>query len=60
MFEGGFTGGPSPVTPSPRIDNYVIASNKYYDTIDISQYLKKGKNTIAQLMGLVKLLESKK
>ncbi|WP_016956463.1 alpha-L-rhamnosidase N-terminal domain-containing protein [Catenovulum agarivorans] len=49
VFEGGFTGGPSPVTPSPRIDNYVIASNKYYDTIDISRYLKKGNNTIAAL-----------
>ncbi|AWB65464.1 glycoside hydrolase [Saccharobesus litoralis] len=49
VFEGGFTGGPSPVRPSPRIDNYVIASNKYYDTIDISQYLKQGKNTIAAL-----------
>ena len=49
VFEGGFTGGPSPVKPAPRLDEYAIASNKYYDQIDISKYLKKGKNTIAAL-----------
>ncbi|WP_371193798.1 alpha-L-rhamnosidase N-terminal domain-containing protein [Glaciecola sp. SC05] len=49
VFEGGFTGGPSPVKASVRVDNYAIASNKYYDTVDIQKYLKKGKNTIAAL-----------
>nr|WP_268820167.1 alpha-L-rhamnosidase N-terminal domain-containing protein [Paraglaciecola sp. G1-23] len=49
VFEGSFTGGPSPVKPAPRIDNYAIASNKYFDQVDISKYLKKGKNTIAAL-----------
>lgn len=49
IFEGSYTGGPSPVKPSPRVDFYPIASNKYYDTVDISPYLKKGKNTIAAL-----------
>jgi hypothetical protein len=50
VFEGGNTGGPSPVVASPRIDNVPIASNKYYDEVDISQYLRKGKNTIAALV----------
>ncbi|WP_016954226.1 alpha-L-rhamnosidase N-terminal domain-containing protein, partial [Catenovulum agarivorans] len=49
VFEGSYTGGPSPVKPSPRVDFYPIASNKYYDQVDISKYLKKGKNTIAAL-----------
>lgn len=49
VFEGSYTGGPSPVKPSPRIDYFPIASNKYYDQIDIKPYLKKGKNTIAAL-----------
>lgn len=50
VFEGSYTGGPSPVVASPRIDNVPIASNKYYDQVDISQYLKKGQNTIAALV----------
>jgi hypothetical protein len=50
VFEGGFTGGPSPVKPSPRVDYFPIASNKYYDTVDISSYLKTGNNTIAALV----------
>ena len=49
VFEGSYTGGPTPVKPSPRVDNFPIASHKYYDEIDISRYLKKGKNTIAAL-----------
>ncbi|EWH10526.1 alpha-L-rhamnosidase Rha78D [Catenovulum agarivorans DS-2] len=49
VFEGSYTGGPSPVKPSPRVDFYPIASNKYYDQVDIGRYLKKGKNTIAAL-----------
>ena len=49
VFEGGYTGGPSPVKASPRIDGFPIASNKYYDTIDIQPYLRKGKNTTAVL-----------
>jgi len=49
VFEGSYTGGPSPVKPSPRTDNVPIASNKYYDTVDIQPFLKKGKNTIAVL-----------
>lgn len=49
IFEGSFTGGPSPVKPSPRVDHYPIASNKYYDEVDITKHLKKGKNTIAAL-----------
>lgn len=49
VFEGSYTGGPSPVKPSPRTDYVPIASNKYYDTVDIQKYLKKGKNTIAVL-----------
>ena len=49
VFEGSYTGGPSPVKPSPRVDNFPIASHKYYDEVDISPYLKKGKNTIAAL-----------
>ncbi len=49
VFEGGYTGGPSPVVASPRVDDFPIASNKYYDTVDIKKYLKKGKNTIAAL-----------
>lgn len=50
VFEGSFTGGPSPVKPSPRVDNFAIASNKYYDQVDIKKYLKKGSNTIAALV----------
>lgn len=49
VFEGSYTGGPMPVKPSPRVDNFPIASHKYYDEVDISPYLKKGKNTIAAL-----------
>ena len=49
VFEGSYTGGPSPVKPSPRVDSFPIASNKYYDQVDIKKYLKKGKNTIAAL-----------
>ncbi|MBR9908802.1 MAG: glycoside hydrolase [Gammaproteobacteria bacterium] len=49
VFEGSYTGGPSPVKASPRVDFYPIASNKYYDQVDISRYLKKGNNTIAAL-----------
>jgi len=49
VFEGSYTGGPSPVIASPRVDEFPIASNKYYDTVDITKYLKKGKNTIAAL-----------
>lgn len=49
VFEGGYTGGPSPVKASPRVDYFPIASNKYYDTVDIRPYLKRGKNTIAAL-----------
>lgn len=49
VFEGSYTGGPSPVKPSPRVDSFPIASNKYYDEVDISKYLKPGKNTIAAL-----------
>ncbi|RDV27373.1 glycoside hydrolase [Alteromonas aestuariivivens] len=49
VFEGSYTGGPSPVKPSPRVDFFSIASNKYYDQVDITPYLKKGKNTIAAL-----------
>lgn len=50
VFEGSYTGGPSPVKPAPRVDFFPIASNKYYDTVDISSYLKTGKNTIAALV----------
>lgn len=50
VFEGSYTGGPTPVKPSPRVDFYPIASNKYYDEVDIRKYLKKGKNTIAALV----------
>lgn len=49
VFEGSYTGGPSPVKSSPRVDDFAIASNKYYDTVDIKKYLKKGNNTIAAL-----------
>ena len=49
VFEGSYTGGPSPVKPAPRVDNFPIASHKYYDAIDISPYLKEGENTIAAL-----------
>jgi len=49
VFEGSYTGGPKPVKPSPRVDNFPIASHKYYDEVDITPYLKKGKNTIAAL-----------
>jgi len=49
VFEGSYTGGPTPVKPAPRVDYYPIASNKYYDEIDIGQYLKAGENTIAAL-----------
>ncbi|WAJ71697.1 alpha-L-rhamnosidase N-terminal domain-containing protein [Catenovulum adriaticum] len=49
VFEGSYTGGPSPVKASPRVDSFPIASNKYYDEVDISEYLKPGKNTIAAL-----------
>ncbi|MFA3792000.1 alpha-L-rhamnosidase N-terminal domain-containing protein [Aliiglaciecola sp. SL4] len=49
VFEGSYTGGPTPVKPSPRVDGFPIASNKYYDQIDIKKYLKSGKNTIAAL-----------
>ena len=49
VFEGGYTGGPSPVKSSPRVDYFPIASNKYYDTVDIRPYLRRGKNTIAAL-----------
>lgn len=49
VFEGSYTGGPSPVKPSPRVDNFPIASHRYYDEIDIASYLKKGRNTIAVL-----------
>ena len=49
VFEGSYTGGPNPVKPSPRVDNFPIASHKYYDEVDITPYLKKGKNTIAAL-----------
>lgn len=50
VFEGSFTGGPSPVKASPRVDYFPIASNKYYDEVDISDYLQEGKNTIAALV----------
>jgi len=50
VFEGSYTGGPSPVTPAPRTDFFPIASNKYYDQVDISQYLTEGTNTIAVLV----------
>jgi alpha-L-rhamnosidase len=50
VFEGSYTGGPSPVKPSPRVDFFPIASNKYYDTVDISSYLRPGKNTLAALV----------
>ncbi|VEM00347.1 alpha-L-rhamnosidase-like protein (plasmid) [Alteromonas sp. 76-1] len=50
VFEGSYTGGPSPVTPAPRTDFFPIASNKYYDKVDISQYLTEGTNTIAALV----------
>ncbi len=50
VFEGGYTGGPSPVKASARVDNYPVASNKYYDSVDIAPYLKKGENTIAALV----------
>lgn len=50
VFEGGYTGGPSPVKPSPRVDFFSIASNKYYDQVDISSYLREGDNTIAALV----------
>ncbi|WP_032096193.1 MULTISPECIES: alpha-L-rhamnosidase-related protein [unclassified Alteromonas] len=50
VFEGSYTGGPSPVTPAPRTDFFPIASNKYYDEVDISQYLTEGTNTIAALV----------
>lgn len=50
VFEGSYTGGPSPVKASPRVDEYSIASNKYYDTVDIKPYLKQGNNTIAALV----------
>ncbi len=49
VFEGSYTGGPTPVRPAPRVDYYPIASNKYYDEVDIRKYLKRGKNTIAAL-----------
>jgi hypothetical protein len=49
VFEGSYTGGPSPVKSAPRVDDFAIASNKYYDTVDIKKYLKKGNNTIAAL-----------
>ncbi|WP_211483567.1 alpha-L-rhamnosidase C-terminal domain-containing protein [Pontixanthobacter rizhaonensis] len=49
VFEGSYTGGPSPVKPAPRVDNFPIASHKYYDEIDIAPYLKEGENTIAVL-----------
>ena len=49
VFEGSYTGGPTPVKPSPRVDYYPIASNKYYDEVDIRKYLKAGKNTVAVL-----------
>lgn len=49
VFEGGYTGGPSPVKSSPRVDYFPIASNKYYDAVDIRPYLRRGKNTIAVL-----------
>ena len=49
VFEGGYTGGPSPVTPSPRVDGFPVASNKYYDAVDIQPFLRPGKNTIAAL-----------
>ncbi|MDO6719847.1 alpha-L-rhamnosidase N-terminal domain-containing protein [Psychrosphaera sp. 1_MG-2023] len=50
VFEGGYTGGPSPVVNSPRVDDFAIASNKYYDQVDIKPYLKQGSNTIAALV----------
>jgi hypothetical protein len=50
VFEGSYTGGPSPVKASPRVDEYSIASNKYYDTVDIKPFLKSGNNTIAALV----------
>ncbi|GEA12939.1 alpha-L-rhamnosidase N-terminal domain-containing protein [Alteromonas sp. KUL49] len=50
VFEGSYTGGPSPVKASPRVDFYAIASNKYYDTIDIGPFLKAGENTVSALV----------
>ncbi len=50
VFEGSYTGGPSPVVKGPRFDNVPVASNRYYDTVDISRYLKSGTNTIAALV----------
>lgn len=50
VFEGSYTGGPSPVKASPRVDNFPIASNKYYDSVDIAPFLKEGNNTIAALV----------
>ncbi|MDO6693290.1 alpha-L-rhamnosidase N-terminal domain-containing protein [Aliiglaciecola sp. 3_MG-2023] len=50
VFEGSYTGGPSPVKAGPRIDKIPVASNRYYDTVDISKYLKAGNNTIAALV----------
>ena len=50
VFEGSYTGGPSPVKASPRVDFFSIASNKYYDEVDISSYLREGENTIAALV----------
>ena len=50
VFEGSYTGGPSPVKAGPRFDNVPVATNRYYDTVDISNYLKKGENTIAALV----------
>ncbi|WP_420933468.1 hypothetical protein ACOJR9_13565 [Alteromonas sp. A081] len=52
VFEGSYTGGPSPVKPSPRVDSFPIASNKYYDQVDIKKYLKESIiriNSIAEL-----------
>ncbi|WP_342807894.1 alpha-L-rhamnosidase C-terminal domain-containing protein [Alteromonas sp. M12] len=49
VFEGSYTGGPSPVKASPRVDYFPLASHKYYDSVNISKYLKPGKNTIAAL-----------
>ena len=49
VFEGGYTGGPSPVKASPRVDYFPIASNKYYDTVDIRPSLKQGNTTLAAL-----------
>ena len=49
VFEGSYTGGPSPVVATARVDDFPIASNKYYDQVDIKKYLKEGTNTIAAL-----------